>query len=83
MRLETGRLYKRIWGGRSGFKASDVHRAELLLGVTVGSEESVLRRGVEDLSKVDKVGGKGGWRGWGGWRRQREWESGKRRRGVE
>lgn len=48
--------------------------------MVVDGEESLLRSGIDDLSKVDKLSGGGGW---GGWRRQREWESGKRRRGVE
>jgi hypothetical protein len=46
-------------------KTGNVRRAALLLlGVVVGSEESVLRRGIDDLGKVDELGGGGGWGGW-------------------
>jgi len=74
------RLNECIWDRRRDFKTRNAYRTESLLGVVVGSEESVLGCGVDDVGKVDKLGGGGGWRGWG---RQRKWESGKRRRGVE
>ena len=61
-------------------KTGNVGRAELLLGVVVDSEESVLGRGIDDLGKVEGLRGGGGG---GGWRGQREWESGRRGRGVE
>lgn len=41
-------------------KTGNVGRAELLLGVVVDSEKSVLGRGIDDLGKVEGLRGGGG-----------------------